>query len=652
MKSVQHTSIQPAATTPTPLGRIAPGGDRRFGAARAALVVTTSLIAVSSLAYGGLVGGGGVHDWTGLISTDWHTAGNWSTNQIPGNDSSAIVIGGPGNVLLGADSASLKSLLIGGARSVSTNGHLLRVDSSTATTTVTGFDSSLFVASNGGAVAFETEALTVTTDARLIMSGGEVQIGDQLTLDNGGRIVGNGIIEVHSNSPAAFNGLDGGTLNVSGGDLSIGVFGGGSLVMPEQIDVLQANRTLSLTGPFFLPIQNVNLGAGCALDIANDWTLAGSLSASPGASGVCRIEGAGDLTLAGEVGVGSSGTLQVDSNVACGAAGEVVVDPNAVLEFNGLADAALGHETSVGLNGVVRFNSSQIPFDQWAGDISLSAGVLEVNAPSGFWSLNGDLHLGSLFALRARIDGSASLRITGTVSAPGLGGIVDGSMELLSGAEMNLAQPNTRLVVNGVLALGNSTTSGDGRIEVSPTGELRISPSADVNVDILNQGEVQLGLTSGSVGYLYVGGEYTQEPSGRLRVEIGGAADAQRDVYETSGEADLAGELVVDLVNGYMPLVGESFEVFWANGGITGAFESLSGASGFVVSYSANSVTLTYVGALFGDLNGDGIVDGADLGILLASWGACDGCAGCIADLDGDCMVDGADLGLLLANWS
>jgi len=47
-----------------------------------------------------------------------------------------------------------------------------------------------------------------------------------------------------------------------------------------------------------------------------------------------------------------------------------------------------------------------------------------------------------------------------------------------------------------------------------------------------------------------------------------------------------------------------------------------------------------------GDLNGDGVVDGADLGLLLGQWGT-DG----LADLNGDGVVDGADLGLLLGAW-
>jgi len=48
------------------------------------------------------------------------------------------------------------------------------------------------------------------------------------------------------------------------------------------------------------------------------------------------------------------------------------------------------------------------------------------------------------------------------------------------------------------------------------------------------------------------------------------------------------------------------------------------------------------------DLNGDGFVDGADLGALLAAWGPC---ADCPEDLDGNGVVDGADLGILLGQW-
>jgi glucose/arabinose dehydrogenase len=54
---------------------------------------------------------------------------------------------------------------------------------------------------------------------------------------------------------------------------------------------------------------------------------------------------------------------------------------------------------------------------------------------------------------------------------------------------------------------------------------------------------------------------------------------------------------------------------------------------------------------IVGDLNGDGVVNGADLGILLGSWGPCPGKGPCVADLDGDGQVAGSDLAIMLGNW-
>ena len=51
---------------------------------------------------------------------------------------------------------------------------------------------------------------------------------------------------------------------------------------------------------------------------------------------------------------------------------------------------------------------------------------------------------------------------------------------------------------------------------------------------------------------------------------------------------------------------------------------------------------------VLGDLNGDGLVNGDDLGILLAAWGPGTG----PADLNLDGNVDGNDLGILLGAWT
>lgn len=48
------------------------------------------------------------------------------------------------------------------------------------------------------------------------------------------------------------------------------------------------------------------------------------------------------------------------------------------------------------------------------------------------------------------------------------------------------------------------------------------------------------------------------------------------------------------------------------------------------------------------DLNGDGVVDGGDLGLFLSAWGANFAHP---ADFDGDGLVYGSDLGVMLSSW-
>lgn len=61
-----------------------------------------------------------------------------------------------------------------------------------------------------------------------------------------------------------------------------------------------------------------------------------------------------------------------------------------------------------------------------------------------------------------------------------------------------------------------------------------------------------------------------------------------------------------------------------------------------------DQVTITRIAPPCGsDFNSDGVVDGADLGVLLGEWNTNDAAA----DLNDDGIVDGADLGLLLGDW-
>ncbi len=77
--------------------------------------------------------------------------------------------------------------------------------------------------------------------------------------------------------------------------------------------------------------------------------------------------------------------------------------------------------------------------------------------------------------------------------------------------------------------------------------------------------------------------------------------------------------------------------------GVPDAIDISSGASA-----DANGDGVPDECGCVGDIDGDGLVGGADLAAMLGSWGACGGCA---ADLTGDGVVAGDDLALLLSAW-
>lgn len=86
---------------------------------------------------------------------------------------------------------------------------------------------------------------------------------------------------------------------------------------------------------------------------------------------------------------------------------------------------------------------------------------------------------------------------------------------------------------------------------------------------------------------------------------------------------------------------------------IFGAQSTDAGSYSVVFSNSCGSsptksATLKVQSDCSSDLNGDQIVDGIDLGMLIGLWGTCGSCS---ADINCDGAVDGLDLGALLGSW-
>jgi hypothetical protein len=79
-----------------------------------------------------------------------------------------------------------------------------------------------------------------------------------------------------------------------------------------------------------------------------------------------------------------------------------------------------------------------------------------------------------------------------------------------------------------------------------------------VSVSLINAALVDLGAPTGT---LQVNGAYQQTAAGALNVGLGGTAAGQFDRLQVTGAATLGGTLNVSLVGGFLPAVGNTFEI-------------------------------------------------------------------------------------------
>jgi hypothetical protein len=124
------------------------------------------------------------------------------------------------------------------------------------------------------------------------------------------------------------------------------------------------------------------------------------------------------------------------------------------------------------------------------------------------------------------------------------------------------------------------------------------------------------------------------------------------EIDETTGDAVYlrANQVLAEIDNVQLTLrSGDGYTCPLVPGGVSLDVLSVAGATARPVTGGSFSGTGPVVGCVEpcrGDLNLDGSVSGADLGILLGAWGGAGN-----ADLNGDGTVNGADLGILLGVW-
>ncbi len=464
---------------------------------------------------------------------------------------------------------------------------------------------------------------------------------------------------------------------------------GGEFTLNGTLDLSSSNSLLHVHAPIVCsPTSNVLLAGGAVGVMMDDATI-DNAHASLGADASLRFNGPT---------VVSGATFAVDdaSNAAVQFNGPSVWDGTVDLTgraiVNGDAsvvgptvinggrfdlDGFWGEtEWSVANTLVLNVESINSFNNTFAGEMTVGGNgfarlTVNLDDPTASWMVapvTARLSLGGFGAIMTtRVDGSP-LRMFGQLEASGATRIAaDTTLE--HGSLVVFMTPTSRLRFAGTTHVSATTGFfGEGRLENQSTGTMSLAPDANLALtDLLNAGTLRIGPPNGTGTGIATADRGIFEATSTWQIEIGGpVAGSEHDRLLLNGtQHTLAGSLDVDLIdlgNGvFAPQIGDTFSVLHAppttlsGSFIDGPITTVPGGSylwqvGYQTGEVADIVTLT-VADIFpcpADLNGDGFVDGADLGLMLGAWGACEGC---IADLTDDGFVDGADLGLLLSSW-
>jgi hypothetical protein len=218
---------------------------------------------------------------------------------------------------------------------------------------------------------------------------------------------------------------------------------------------------------------------------------------------------------------------------------------------------------------------------------------------------------------------------------------------------------------SGVSVVSNTAIiDGIGDITIDNGAQMFLQDNSTIGVDVENSGRLEVGATPTEValdlteaGNATISGNFSQGDTGVFGIELGGLVQANEfDVLNITGTARLEGMLEVELIDGFVPDIGNMFQILTA-GSVIGTFNPVNALDGgnlfdvdVSVLYSATDVVVQIDDvALLGDYNKNGTVDAADY----ALWRDTNGNIGknLAADGNEDGTVDDADYGVWRAHF-
>jgi T5SS/PEP-CTERM-associated repeat protein len=440
-------------------------------------------------------------NWTGAVSSDWATGGNWSGNSAPTGADAAFVANNAVNAAtVGAGINGVADVVIVGSAAAGT----LNVSQGG---TLTGSFGQIATGAGLGAVTVTGAGSTWTSTTTLsvgvagtgtldVLNGASVQSGfgslGEFSGSNGSiAVTGSGSLWQMSNDLLVAL-LGQGTLTISGGGSTVvagSAYAGFGTGVTGAI-IVTTGSTFGVTGT--LTVAHKGTGSLQLLAGSTATSAGGTIGNNAGSVGTVTVDGSGSQwTPAGGLDIGRAG----QGTLTIGNAGAVVTS-SVVLGDSGTGNGSvsvsgtgsqLNITTSVeiGLNGqgsfTVAAGGSAGSNLAYVGRNAGSNGSVSVSGTGSTWTTSNDVIVG--------FDGQATMTVSGG------GSVVNG---------------NAGTIANGASSVASATVTGAGSqwqiasnltVGNSGAGTLNIANAGTVSVS----GIVGVGLNSGSAGTINVG---------------------------------------------------------------------------------------------------------------------------------------------------
>jgi len=427
--------------------------------------------------------------------------------------------------------------------------------------------------------------------------------------------------------------------------------------------VVGSTNNVTFTKNSLLPIAP-NLTATGEIDIgatSNDnATLNTSFLVSCAAAHIATTGGVGNLNVNVTFNIiGSGGALQIGNTLGTG---------------------------TLSINGGGRVNLTSATGDAYIGEITSNGfisfpgtGTVNVTGTGSTWSVGEDLVVGARGSGTLNITGGGNVNVgrnlstgepPGLLVSPGHGDItVSGAGSLLTASGLTIGflptGPNPGGSGTLTLASGGVVTTNSAITIVNGS----LSGTGTINGDLQNpSGTVALATPFGT---LNVNGNFGQNSAASLQIALGGTtAGTNYDQLIVSRDMALFGTLQISLANSFSPSLGDRFHVLAWGGTLSGTFgtqlPALTGTLAWNTDALYTSGVLSVIDTNFlpGDFDRNGHVNVADIAPMQAALADLSNYQSAhgnmtnaqlvsIGDLNGDGLVNSADLqGLidLLAN--